>query len=84
MVSQNLINIGSDNGLSPDGSKPLPVPMLTNHQLDLVAFICHQFCSLKVIDLRLEPHLPGANELIENLGAETVSYEIWYSSNSHA
>ena len=32
MVSFNLINIGSDSGLSPDGTKPLPEPMLTYHQ----------------------------------------------------
>ena len=29
MVTQILVNIGSGNGLLPDGTKPLPEPMLT-------------------------------------------------------
>ena len=32
MVTQIWVNIGSGNGLLPDGSKPLPEPMLTYHQ----------------------------------------------------
>ena len=28
MASQNLINIGSNNGVLPDGTKPLPQPLL--------------------------------------------------------
>ena len=32
MVSQNLVNIGWGNGLLPDGTKPLPEPMLIYHQ----------------------------------------------------
>ena len=32
MPSYNLVNIGSGNGLLPDGTKPLPEPMFTNHQ----------------------------------------------------
>ena len=28
----NWVNIGSGNGLMPDGTKPLPEPMLTYHQ----------------------------------------------------
>ena len=31
MSSENLVNIGSGNGLLPDGTKPLPEPMLTYH-----------------------------------------------------
>ena len=31
-VTQIWVNIGSCNGLLPDGSKPLPKPMLTYHQ----------------------------------------------------
>ena len=30
--AKNWVNIGSDNGLVPDGTKPLPEPMLTYHQ----------------------------------------------------
>ena len=31
------VNNGSGNGLLSDGNKPLPEPMLTNHQLGSVA-----------------------------------------------
>ena len=31
------VNSGSGNGLLPDGTKPLPEPMLTYHQWDSVA-----------------------------------------------
>ena len=31
MVTEIWVNIGSGNGLSPDGNKPLPEPMLTDH-----------------------------------------------------
>ena len=32
------VNIGSGNGLLPDSTKPLPEPLLTNHQWGSVAF----------------------------------------------
>ena len=32
MASQNLLNIGPGDNLLPDGSIPVPEPMLTNHQ----------------------------------------------------
>ena len=35
----DLVNTGSGNGLSPDGTKPLPEPVLTYHQWSLMAFI---------------------------------------------
>ena len=38
MATEILVNIGSGNGLLPDGTKPLPEPMLTNDQLGAVAF----------------------------------------------
>ena len=28
----DLVNIGSDHGLLPDGAKPFPDPMLISHQ----------------------------------------------------
>ena len=37
------VNIGSGNGLLPDGTKPLPEPMLSYHQRCSVAFTCEQF-----------------------------------------
>ena len=36
------VNIGSVNGLLPDGNKPLPEPMLTDHQWSPVTFILGQ------------------------------------------
>ena len=65
------INLGQHrtrNGLLPDGTKPLPESKLT--QWGLVPFTWRQFhkCSLldkrwKIANLRLELHLPLANEL---------------------
>ena len=43
MVSKNLFNIGSCNGLLLSGSKQLLEPMLTHHQWRLVAFTWRQF-----------------------------------------
>ena len=46
MASLNLVNIGYGNGLLPDGTKPLPKPMLTYHQWGLVGFTLGNFkCS---------------------------------------
>ena len=38
MATLVWVNINSDNGLVPDGTKPLPELMLTDHQLGYVAF----------------------------------------------
>ena len=43
MATEIWVNIGSGNGLLPDGTKPLPEPMLTDHQLGPVRFILGQF-----------------------------------------
>ena len=40
---RNSINIGSGNGLLPDSIKPLPEPMLSDHQWSPVTFILGQF-----------------------------------------
>ena len=34
-----LVNMGSGNGLLPAGAKPLPEPLLTNHQQGLVSYL---------------------------------------------
>ena len=39
MATEIWIKIGSGNGLLPDGNKPVPEPMTTNHQGDLMAFL---------------------------------------------
>ena len=43
MATKIWVNIGSGNGLLPDGTKPLPEPMLTDHQWSPVTFILGQF-----------------------------------------
>ena len=43
MGTDMWVNIGSGNGLLSYGIKPLPEPMLTNHQRGLVAFTCGKF-----------------------------------------
>ena len=75
MATETWVNIGSGNGLLPDGTKPLLEPMLTYHQKGLVAFIWGQFheipqppfikVSLKITYLKLNWNLPGVSELSE-------------------
>ena len=42
----NWVNIGSANGLLPDGTKPLPEPMLTYRQYGPVAFILVRYVKI--------------------------------------
>ena len=48
MATKIWVNIGSGNGLLPDGTKPLPEPMLTDHHWNRIAL----FNSLRPCDLR--------------------------------
>ena len=70
MATEIWVNIGSGNGLLPDGTKPLPEPMLTYHPLrshgihmsvlsleDLKKPI--NKTRLKIADLKWHPGLPG-------------------------
>ena len=43
MATEIWVNIGSGNGLLPDGTKPLPEPMMTDRQWNPVTFILGQF-----------------------------------------
>ena len=43
MATEIWVNIGPGNGLLPDGTKPLPEPMLTCHKYGPVTFIWGQF-----------------------------------------
>ena len=45
IVTQIRVNIGSSNGLLPDGTNPLTKPMLTCDPCVPVAFTWKQFCS---------------------------------------
>ena len=52
MASHDSVNIGSSNGLLPDGTKPLTETMLACHQLGLAAFIWGQSQDmLKILDI---------------------------------
>ena len=42
-VTEIWVNLGPGNGLLPDGTKPLPEPMLTDHQWSPMTFILGQF-----------------------------------------
>ena len=74
MATSIPINIGSDNGSLPEGTKPLPEAILTYHQYGPVAFTRGQFhwiwssyqiteFCMRIKYLKWQPHLPGDNEL---------------------
>ena len=88
---QIRVIIVSGNGLLPDGTKPLPEPMLISHYWVLwhslnSNFTAKQFfckISLKTIILKLQPHLPGPNELIHPGPSTSPSLlGSWASSSS--
>ena len=67
MASQNLVNIGSGNGLLPEDIRPFPEPKLTYHYQGCVAFTWEKiqwvskllFCvmSLKIIYSKSYSHI---------------------------
>ena len=71
MATEIWVNIGSGNGLLPDGTKPLPEPMLTDHHLkssDIHIWIISQEMPqpsiTKIVPyLKFHSNFPGANEL---------------------
>ena len=73
MATQIGVNIGSGNGLLPDGTKPLPEPMLTLrscgiHPKSITQGMLKTFIlgmSFKIINLSSQLHLPGTSELKE-------------------
>ena len=75
MATSTWVNIGSDNGLSPDGAKPLPEPMSNNHRWGFAKSHennCAEMLnvpflgmSLKVVDLKLQQLFSGARELMQ-------------------
>ena len=69
MATQIWGNIGSGNGLLPDGTKPLSEPRLTDHHWSPMTFtrdaspINAKIC-LKITCLKFHSNFPGANKLI--------------------
>ena len=43
MAAEIWVNIGLGNGLLPDGTKPLPKPMLTYHKSDPVTLAIYHW-----------------------------------------
>ena len=87
MVTQIWVDIGSGNGLVPDGTKPLPKPVLIYNQWGSMTFpfqlLSHvfkiSFCNLtrlKTTLVKLLLHLPGANEL-RNVWAIICEFKVW-------
>ena len=72
MVAEIWVNIGSGNGLLPDGTKPLPEPMLRSLGIHLRALSLDDVkipvnkTRLKIAVLKWHPGLPGANEIKHN------------------
>ena len=70
-TTQIAVKMGSVKGLLPDGIKPIPEPMLTNHQWDLTwGFFLQEMLKMIILDMSLQiansrkqTHLPGANVL---------------------
>ena len=78
MATEIWVNIGSGNGLLPDGTKPLPEPMLTDHHLktsDIHSWAISLEMSqpsitkicLKIAYLKFHLIFPGANEFLVNV-----------------
>ena len=71
MATQIWVDIGSDNGLLPNDTKPLPEPML-NPDLGIhytaisqKMLVCWQRLSFEIRSLKISMHLPEANKLIQ-------------------
>ena len=82
MATYILVNIDSGNGLLPDGTKPLPEPMLTYQQRCSVTFKWEEF-HMKVLSIwflkyvrklhsETTSKLHGDNELIEQIEPQTL------------
>ena len=73
MTTENWVNIGSGKRLLPDGTEPLPDPLLTYYQLGPLTFIwekCNMsqpsintFC-FKITYPKFHWNFPGTNELM--------------------
>ena len=67
MATEIWVNIGSGNGVLPDGTKPLPEPMLIDHMRAIRQEISQTSITkirLKITSLKFHSNFPGANELI--------------------
>ena len=83
MATHIWINIGSAIGLLHDSTKPLPEPMSANCHwgirlgsiLQIIFKITMIDWSMKITNLKLQPYLPGSNQL--------MSWQEGYSSQTN-
>ena len=79
------VNIGSGNGLLPDGTKPLPDPVLTTHQWLAAVMTCKKFqkkfsiylfinTSVNITNLKSQSYLPGAKEFKKSIFADALHH----------
>ena len=76
MATEIWVNIGSGNGLLPDGTKPLPEPMFTYHKYGPLTFIWGQFHKRYLSHWPQKSAwklLPGASELMAQYGTVCFS-----------
>ena len=94
MATEIWVNIGSGNGLLPDGTKPLPEPMLSDHQWspsDIHSRAISQEMPqpsitkirLKITYLTFHSHFPGANALSQYHGCWCTDFMRRHVSNGH-
>ena len=83
-----LVNTDPDNGLLPDGTKPLPEPMLINHQSGIVAFSlgefhkkCSRYLSLNEFENHHSKITAGCPKELIN---ETVMHFRWFLKTEHS
>ena len=85
MVTEIWVNIGSGNGLLPDGTKPSPEPMLTWSSVKSSDINIREISQempqpstikihLKITYIKFHSNFPGANELN---GDKTNIYNGW-------
>ena len=83
MATEIWVNIGTGNGLLPDGTKPLPEPILTFHNLSPVPQPSITKNRLKITYLKFHSNFSGVNELMITFHfymLKRLQYEGWESS----
>ena len=84
MATKIWVNISSGNDLLPDGTKPLPEPLPVNSSdihlrtiLQKMLNISILDMSMKIINLRLQLHLSGVNELSASTRLYWSDLKVW-------
>ena len=83
MATEIWVNIGSGNGLLPDNTKPLPEPMLTDHQWSPVTFILGQFHKRCLNHQSLKPRSHCADHSLPMFPIIANRPDLSWSSQNH-